>query len=154
MVDIEGAAGVALHPSNLPWLKNLSKAFDMYRWLAVRLEYRPLVGTTKDGAVAVGLDWATSDVAYVQQGELFALTTAPTRDQALACTPCFDTPIWTVKEITAQQDKLRQKNWYSLSKVTAESTTATVLYAKSGDVAKPGEIWLHYRVILGGTRAV
>nr|QQM16281.1 putative coat protein [Wifsystermes virus] len=148
------AQALVLHPSNLPWLKNLSKAFDMYCWHKANIEYRPVVGATVDGAVAVGFDWANQS-ATVDSAGMLRSTIAPSRDVAMACTPCFDTPVWQAKTMPLPVTKLQSKRWYDCGSTTAGEYAGAIIYGPK--VAKdkvPGELWVHYTVTLAGTRSV
>lgn len=148
--------GLALHASSLPWLANLAKAFDLYRWLSATLEYRPLVGTTTAGAVALGFDWSAKTAQVKEDGRLY-MVGAPTRDNVLACTPCYDGPVWQRGvRLVLPSDKLQQKRWYDASKADVETHPGYVTVISTGTTkdAVVGEVWLHYRVCLAGTRTV
>lgn len=156
LVDVgKDAKSLLFHPANFPWLKNLSKAFDMYQWLRVVIEYKPVVGAMTDGATAVGFDWSTQDVKFADKdGKLHSVGVTPSRDAALACTPCFDTPVWQVKSLVLPADKLQQRLWYSLSmSENLAAVPGALVFASTKDAAT-GEIWVHYKVRLSGTKTV
>lgn len=115
------------------------------------MEYRPLVGTQTAGAVAIGMDWSATEVT-VEGDRLVRVGAAPTRDKALACTPCVDTAVWQrVPSMILPGDKLRQKAWYSLTKAAAIDAAGYVdVVPTTTDTV--GEVWLHYTVELAGTR--
>lgn len=154
--DVTKATNWTLHPHNLPWLANLVKAFDMVRWDRAIIEYRPLVGTTSDGAVAVGFDWAQKEVVTVDGRLAAAVGKDPTRDNALACTPCFDIPFWGTRQMHLEPSRLRQRNWWpAVSDVKDLAYPGSVLVVPStAYTTAKGEIWLHYTVTLSGTRTV
>lgn len=140
-----------LHPANFPWLKNLAQAFELYRWVRCNIEYRPLVGATKDGSAAVGVDWSAQSMT-LEQGR-YLRAGKSTRDDVLACTPNFDTPVWQrVPRLVLPADKLRQRLWYDLKNTSYDTAPGSVAVVSSSNDS--GEIWVHYTVVMAGTRSV
>lgn len=144
------AKTVVLEPSSLPWLKNLAKCFERAKWLAIEVEYRPMVGTTTAGSIAVGVDWAySSSTAEIGLA-------AVSRDAVLACTPVMDGPVWERQRMTLPASRLQSRQWYCIDSATGsivDRAPGTLLLHTTADAAV-GEVWLHYRVSLSGTRAV
>lgn len=149
--------GVVFHPSSFPWLKNLAKAFDLYRWLSVTLEYRPLVGSTTAGAVALGFDWSAKTVPTVEREGRLEVAAAPTRDGILACSPCYDGPVWQrATRMSLPAARLQQVRWFDLTSTGTDSAPGyfSVIATGTADKAVVGEVWAHYKVVLAGTRKV
>nr|UUW06590.1 VP3 [Cat Tien Macrotermes solemo-like virus] len=140
-----------LHPDNLPWLKNLAKAFELYRWISVVLEYRPLVGTYSNGAIAMGADWGTQS-AKLDKGKLVSSKVAAiSREAILAMTPSVDTPQWKpVARLPLPTTRLQGKRWYDCATADGPGYVANI----STTNKDCGEVWLHYKVHLTGTRVV
>lgn len=152
-------ATAILHPSNFPWLANLAKVFERYRFVTLQLEYRPLVGTTTAGSVAMGVDWTTSSMALVSSptGQLYLKGyKAADRTDILALTPSADTPVWQrIPRIAVPSGLLQSRLWYDTSTpgsgaVIPDYAPGYVASVSSAD--KAGEVWVHYKVHLSGTR--
>lgn len=160
VVSTMAAAGsVVLTPMALPWLKNLAQAFERVRWLKAVLEYRPLVGTSHDGSVAVGFDWMSPTTKLSCTDGQLHLTADPTKSGVLACTPSFDTPVWQrVPSVPLPASRLMSRAWYEVG--TAEEAKANAIDFAPGSIsyvstaASVGEIWIHYKVVLSGTHSV
>lgn len=157
------SAGIVLSADNLPWLKNLAKAFERLRWQSMRLEYRPAVGANTDGLMAIGFDWSNSAVKTVSVGERQHLRLAadPDRETVLACTPNMDGPVWQrMPLMSIPANRLNSRAWYSIPADPAKAdlfdySPGSLLYSVSGTKGKTyGEVWCHYRVVLSGTRKV
>jgi len=152
--ETKAASGsVALAPQKFPWLSNVSKAFELLKWTKAIIEYRPLVGTMKDGAVAVGFDWGSASASLLKK--LQALD----RASVLACTPNADGPVWQrIAQINLPSSRLQTRLWYDvLSTGTDSFDTAPgqILYYATGEASSEiGELWVHYTVHLSGTRKV
>lgn len=120
----------------------------MYRWDRVSLEYRSLVSTTHDGNVALGFDWAASNVK--QNRYVGAIK----RESVLALTPNYDGPVWQRSPlIHLPPSKLRQRPWYDLGATDLSDKTPGHLVVVNGDEKAAGEVWVHYTVTLCGTHA-
>nr|QQM16347.1 putative coat protein [Kofsystermes virus] len=152
LADCSGPGTVALYPTNFPWLKGLAQVFDLYQFVRAVIEYRPVVGATRDGATAVGFDWGDRDISQGEDG-LFRKLTAPTRDAVLACTPSFDTPVWQTRQFTLPPSRLAQKRWFEISSsAKVIETPGVIAWAPVGSTPQMmGEIWIHYTVHLAGT---
>lgn len=144
--DTSSAGGVLLNPLKFSWLKSLAAVFETFRFERVSIEYRPLVGTTNDGAAAFGVDWATTSYSVYQR----RWGAAPKRAQILACSPNWDGPVWERSGlIHLAPTLLHQRMHYSIDGTDVLDTApGTVVYMS----AKKGEIWIHYTVRLSGTR--
>jgi len=111
----------AVHPFSFPWLAGLVKAFDLYRWPSVTVEYRPLVGTTTAGAMSICFVWSSRTTSVVVGVTVAA--TASTRDGILACTPCMDGRVWQrAITLSLSTSHLCQVNWYNQTKSTYNTT--------------------------------
>lgn len=150
---------LVLAPGNFSWLKNVAKAFERYRWQFLHLEYRPAVGTTTAGTVALGVDWSDSSVTADEVGQL-RLSADPSKASVLACTPNVDGPVWSaVPRLPIPPNRLQSRAWYDIpsdlskaSEIFDVAVGSLVCYASgSGTV---GEIWVNYSVTLSGTRLV
>lgn len=146
-----------LAPLNLPWLVNVAKAFERVRWNSVRIEYRPAVGSTADGTVAIGFDWGSSSVSATDGS--WTLVSAVDKASVLATTPNVDMPVWQKGQITIPASRLQSRAWYelpasSISNLFDEAPGTVVWAAQSAASKTVGEIWIHYRVQMSGTRKV
>lgn len=152
-------ATAILHPSNFPWLGNLAKVFERYRFVSLQLEYRPLVGANTAGSVAMGVDWTTSSMSLVSSptGQMHLKGyKAADRTDILALTPSADTPVWQrIPRISVPTGLLQSRLWYDTSTPTTTSIIpdyAPGYVASTSTVDKAGEVWVHYRIHLSGTR--
>lgn len=164
--DSSGSVGASfvLEPMSFTWLKNLSKAFERYRWNSCQVVWRPAVGANTDGTVAVGLDWGNNgEIKLIDFGHAKHMTTdaAVTKAQILAQTPNMDMPVWQKGVFNIPSSRLQSREWYEIvgdpaSKVLAlDRGPGTVMYyAASGKSKTVGEIWVYYSVTLSGTRNV
>lgn len=156
----KGAATVALHPMNFPWLKVLSGVFERYKFLKLNLEYRPLVGANTSGSSAFGVDWMTSSVSVEKRDGLYRVfsdkASTATKATILALTPSVDTPQWQrVPRVVVPKSLLQSRAWY----LTTTPTDATIYDWAPGYLASffsnkdAGEIWVHYTVHFSGTHS-
>lgn len=136
----------ALSPAEkrMPWLSKLAKNFSQIVWRSARLEYRPAVGTMKDGSLVIGIDWNP-------------VASAPDKAKVQSMSPNFQVPVWQKKEMTIPSQRLMSRKYYS-----TESTAQLVdrvpcevlgyLSCTADDKNKQyfGDIWIHYSVILQG----
>lgn len=158
--DGKASASKVLVPVNLPWLSNVAKAFERCRWQSVRIEYRPAVGANTDGTVAVGFDWGSSNEAKEGDGGAWTLVRAIDRVGVLACTPNVDGPVWSKASLTIPSQRLQSRAWYEVPAAAPTSDVydfapGSLVYYVQGAASKTlGEIWVHYRVQLSGTRKV
>lgn len=151
---------VFLTPANFPWLSNVAKAFERVRWLACSLEWRPNVGTTEAGSYAIGMDWGQRSTKLELEDGRFVVPRLReiTKPDVLAMTPVVEHPIWQGGRITLPQNLLNSRQWYdvptSFSDTTAfDAGPGALAWAHSGS-ANAGDLWLHYHVLLQGTRKV
>lgn len=131
-----------LRPSNFDWLKTMAAAFERYRWEAVVVEYRPLVGSTTDGYIAVGMDWSSG-------------TSLSSKSQVLAMTPVCDGPVWQGFRMPLPRDRLQNRLWYDMQQDDVDGAPGFIAWASSKPASSQktyGEIWVHYRVRMSGTR--
>lgn len=139
---------ILLRPASFPWLSNISKAFEMYKWEKLVFEYRPSVGAATDGNFAMAADWGSKSLAD-----------AFTRAQLFSLTPSVDTPVWSpVKSFSLPKNRLQTRTWYFVGdneEELLEQAPGWLAYiAKTNGAKTVGEIWVHYTVCLAGTRPV
>lgn len=159
--EASGAVGgsTVLFPKSFPWLANIAKAFERVRWQSVRIEYRPAVGATADGTVAIGFDWGSTSVKQEADGG-WSLVRAIDKASVLACTPCVDGPIWQRQNLSIPSQRLQSRAWYEITDSDQTSSLfdyapGSIAYYAQGDKSKTvGEIWVHYRAQFSGTRKV
>lgn len=150
-LDANSSSSVAntpLSPSSLPFLKGLSKNFELFRWDRVSLFYKPAVGSTYGGLVTIGVDWDGANVPTTRAG-------------VSALSPNRTVPAWQDSESTPMSlplERLRSRPWYvpqSSASDTTDKYPATIVYALDGTSAKNkqtvGEIWISYQCTMQGT---
>lgn len=137
------SGAVFLSPSSFPWLKNLSKVFELWRPTRLQLEWRPAVSTSSSGTVAYGIDWAKPQLKEAD---------AVDRASVLALTPVVDGPVWRTSRLNLPASILTSRKWFELSSDTYDSNTGpgSLAYSCTYDGAA-GEFWVHYTVHFYGT---
>lgn len=130
----------------MAWLAKLTVAFDRIEWLSCQLVWKPFVGTSKSGSLAMGVDWDSSFAAN-----------SITRDKVQAATPVYESPIWQSGTMRLPAKMLMTRKAYSLHSVEApDKQPGQVLWSLAGvddDLREVGEIWITYKVRLSGTTA-
>nr|QHA33870.1 putative coat protein [Atrato Sobemo-like virus 5] len=127
----------------LPWLQKLSKNFSQIVWKSIKIEYRPAVGTMKDGSLVVGIEWNDDGIT-------------PTKASVQNCTPNFQTPVWQRKEMVLPSSRLQSRKFFSLKSTDLgvdrmPGSLVTFLSCSAGTGKQYfGDIWLHYHVVLMG----
>lgn len=129
----------------LSWLLKLAANFDQIEWQAIRLVWKPAVGTTFNGSLIVGADWN-------------AEATESTRAKAQACVPHFDTPIWQRGGMVLPKDRLQSRARYVLkAREKVDQSPGVILFAaRTSKIAEEtfiGDLWMEYRVRLMGPTA-
>lgn len=132
-----------LSPVRLPWLKGLSQIFDRYKWINVVMEYKPAVGTTTDGLLAMGVDWESKNSTY-------------DRSVIMCLTPLVEMPVWQAGVMPLPKNRLQTRKEYRIhGSQVGEETFDTMpgigCYSCTGKGGVKGEIWLHYTIELFGT---
>lgn len=161
---------VLVDPSNLPWLSNISKAFERVRWHSVSLEWRPSVGANTDGSFAMGFDWGDKSADRLKARKVGGREVicvheldAIDRMEVLSCTPCVDTPVWQrVPNFVIPGSRLQSRTWYEIPDDPKSTTVGlydrapgSLVYQCSGAANKSmGEVWIRYGAKLFGTRKV
>lgn len=164
--SVQGA--FVLMPFSFPWLGNLSKNFEKYQWTRLTLDFVPDVGTTKDGSIAMGIDWGVQ-TKKVWATDVFgrpALLSDSdyTRAGVLAMTPSLVTPVWRPAQISLPKNLLQSRKWYDVlgAAATAENLNdaapGSVAYFVNASAATDkdlvlGDVWATYRVVFAGTKA-
>ncbi len=132
--------------NRMPWLSKLAKNFSQIVWRSARLEYRPAVGTMKDGSLVIGIDWNP-------------VASAPDKAKVQSMTPNFQVPVWQKKELTIPSQRLMSRKYYStdsssnvqlVDKVPCEVLGYLSCTADDKNKQYFGDIWIHYNVILQG----
>lgn len=153
-------SAIFLAPDNLPWLKNLAKAFERYKFHKLVIEYRPLVGTTQGGSIALGIDWASASTTADMDvdSDLYVLVgAAPTKAKVMACTPSIDMPSWQSGKLVVPASRLMSRAWYELGTIPTDTSVYDFgpgFLAQISSLASSGEIWLHYDITMTGTKPV
>nr|QHA33885.1 putative coat protein [Atrato Sobemo-like virus 3] len=143
----EAMAAIKLLPTAeaLSWLNALSGHFDQIEWLAVKLLWKPCVGTTFNGSVLFGVDWNAGAVSAV-------------RNKVQACVPHMDTPLWQQGSMLLPAARLQSRRFYVPAATEAvDQAPCVILYnvratAQTADTVV-GDVWIEYRVRLMGPTA-
>lgn len=143
--DASGSASgtIGIVPDSFPVLAQLFKSFEKVRWLSFRVFYKPAVGTTVGGLITYGIDWDRK------------ADSATTRQKVAAYTPSHTQAIWADNELSPMiipPSRLQLKLWYTPDQGTP-GPGSLVYRAEGPKSTVVGEIWVHYSVILAGTRA-
>lgn len=136
-----------LYPSSFPWLKNVAKCFERFKWNRLEFTWRPAVGTTTNGLVTYGILWDPAAKA------------PDSRDKVSALTPVMDHPFWQSTEnspLTIAGPRLRARNWYNMSSTDVSDSSPglfALAFAFGSSVINTlmGEIWVEYDIVLDGT---
>lgn len=150
-----------LAPSSFTWLSTLAKSFEDYQWQSLRVWWRPAVGTSTSGMVAIGMDWNFSSKGNNKPPRL-ENADAPTRAQVVGLTPSMDCAIWqdtTGRPLTLPSSLMRTRRWFILGSATTDLAPGQLVYSVVSDAAPTGgkflgEIWCSYSVRLFGTNTV
>lgn len=134
----------SLSPTSFPWLKNLAKSFDRYKWHSCVIYWKPAVATTQAGIFIMGLDWDSQTTATLDMEWVAALT------------PVSEVPVWQMCQLVAPPSKLMTRKEYFITGDTkADQVDLTPGYlawsvsSKLDDVV--GHLWVEYDMTLFGT---
>lgn len=138
---------LVLKPSNFTFLNTLSKSFERFKFMKVHIYYKPAVGTTYGGLIALGIDY---DVQT---------PTTLTRAKVVAQTPSVSVPLWQDTEgrpLIIPPNRLQSRAWYvSTASDTVDTAPATLFFSASASSSSTkmtlGEIWVDYTVMFSGT---
>jgi hypothetical protein len=130
--------------SGMPILDSISKSFDRYELLTLKLFWRPSCGTVQPGAVIMGVDYdpeekATSSLAKVQ-----------------ALFPRYRGAVWTEGTLVVPSNRLMSRKFLLVGNAAGAKTNAdyaalqVILGITKGDKngVTLGEIWCQYTVRL------
>lgn len=155
------AGSIVLEPYSFAWLGGLSKCFEKYQWVSLALDYIPDVGTTKDGSVAWGIDWGSSNATLTQgmcplRGAVYAVGSYD-RASVVALTPSAVVPLWKPNKLVVPSNVLQTRKWYSVatsstSKAVDDFAPGSVAYFVTAAAGTVGDVWATYRVNFAGTR--
>lgn len=136
-----------IRPDSFSFLKGISKSFERFRFNKCRIYWKPAVGTTYGGMVAIGMDWDFSDSASQTRADI----TSYTPSQAFA--------VWSDTESTPMvlpPNRLQTRAWYLTSGTTFDGGVGRLKLAASGEAVPAGktlgEIWVDYSVQFSGTQ--
>lgn len=137
-----------LRPDNFHFLKGIAKSFERFRFTKLNIYWKPAVGTTYGGMVAIGIDWDFSD------------NTAQTRADITSYTPSQSFSCWSDTERTPlvlPPSRLQSRNWYATSATTFDGGVGRLKIAANGETSPNtsktvGELWIDYRVQFSGTQ--
>lgn len=134
--------------AQMPWLATLAKSFQRWRCTKARIQWQPFVGTTRDGSLAMGIDW-TND-----------LTTSAKVGQIVSLTPSLQTPLWESAQLVLPKAKLMSRRWYDICEDGAWSvdkfvaTLAAIVQVPVEQAEREvGALWIDYVVELEGARS-
>lgn len=135
---------IELTPLSYPFLKTVMGSFERYRYKRLAFFYKPAVGTTVGGLVAMGIDWS------------FSYTTAKTRAAIAALSPSHSFSVWTdteSKKMVLEQSRLNSRAWYADNGEKTDKSPGQLVVAITSDPGTVGEIWVDYTVDFMGTKA-
>lgn len=135
-----------LRPKNFTWLKTLSKAFEKYQWVSLKVMWKPAVGTTVGGLVSMGMRWeeTTQDPSK--------------REEIVAHTPNRTIAVWEDGEkmpLLIPPSRLQTRKWYLMDDDGSDGGPGQVeLGVSTSEVNKLlGEVWVEYTIRMAGTQA-
>jgi len=121
-----------------PWLSAIASRFEMYRFKKLRFQYRPSVGTTSDGWIALGMDFDFYD-------------DIPTKNTMLVWKYSSKSAVWQSCDLDLTQDaKLSTMRYcnYSTERGDARLDMLGKLYvlAHTPITTTIGELYVDYEV--------
>lgn len=134
-------------PDSFPFLKNFFSSFDRVQYQSIRFYWKPLVGTTYGGALAMGVDWD------------WALSDAD-RTKISALSPSTSMALWEDGEkkypLILPKNRLQSRSWYlPRADQWQDKGPGKVIYSVDGTSTKSeytvGDLWVKYTVVLSGT---
>lgn len=135
-----------LNPLQFPWLKGVANSFDKFKFLSLKIHYRPAVGTGVAGALSFGIDWDSQlkdpvDYSYVS-----------------SLTPVNDVPVWQMASMVVPSNKLMSRKEYFVhgnAKIDDIDTAPGYLVYSSTATATAklviGHFWADYDIVFSGT---
>lgn len=149
LITLKGeTASATLKPLNFPWLKNIAKAFDRVSWHGAKVFYRPSVGATTSGSVAIGVDWDSN-------------TATLTYENVAAMTPFTDGAVWQPLTLVLPRNKLMSRKEYVITPNKDKDSDfdlspGYLCVAADGAPSNTtlGHVWIEYDLTLFGTVAV
>lgn len=138
---------VEITPDSFSFLKGIATAFERVKWNRLAFYWKPAVGTTVGGLIAMGVDWDWSD---------------PARDRraVVSYTPSVSHAAWQDTEsrpLVLSNSRLQSRNWYSPNAEKFDKGPGILAWAadvstQSADLLL-GEIWVSYEVHFAGTKS-
>lgn len=134
-------------PESFPFLKNFFSSFDRVKFQSLKFYWKPFVGTTYGGALAMGVDWD------------WALSDAD-RSKISALSPTVSLALWEDGErrypLTLPKNRLQSRAWYMpRASDWQDKGPGKILYTADGSSSSSsvtlGDIWVKYTVVLSGT---
>ncbi len=125
-------------------MDRIAATFDRYVVHSVSLSWRTSVGTQKDGAYVIGIEWDASK-------------TAPKYADAQALVPRIRSAIWKEEQMVLPSDRLMSRRFYSTGFDDAatknpDCTAFAAILAVKGvaSAGNVGDVWIRYDVSLMG----
>lgn len=150
-LDKGAATGVVTFPfvpgkSGIPVLDKLGAVFERYQVHSCTLHWRTTSGTTRNGAVVVGVDWDPKDSPGNFQ-------------QVAALAPNCRGAVWSEFNLPLPPSKLMSRTWLMTGSGTTDRDEAAfavsvAVQADATTVATTyGDLWVTYKVTLQGPTA-
>lgn len=121
-------------------LRALAKIYERLQFHSVRIEYRPVVGTTQGGVILMGFD-------YDNEAD-----SSPTIESVTAKSPNMQCAIWGSLNMAIPLPRLQPQRWLSLTEVSEAAFGALTYYATGPADTTVGYLRIAYDVSLAGTR--
>lgn len=139
LYNVIGSAAVVTKPFKIPesgltLLSSLAQAYTRAVIHSMTVEYRPLVGTSKDGLVAIAIDWDSSDAA-------------PTDSKLRVMQPQIRGAVWQPGKIVLPVARLQYQKNLEMSKDTIFSFQ---IQSPPDTKTTYGEIIVHYDITMMG----
>jgi len=132
--------------SGLSFLDKISLPFDRYILHSVVVEWKPSCGTTKDGAIVIGVDWdALGNVTSMQNVQTLL--------------PRIRCPVWQSQSMVIPPSRLMSRRFLFVGASTEAAKLAIadrasfalcVLSTLAEKASPVGEIWVRYKISLEG----
>lgn len=142
-----GASVIKIIPSNFNLLNNIAGSFENVVFNKMHFYWKPAVGTTTNGMVSYGIDYA------------FKATESKDRLWCSGLTPNFSHAIWcdtSGRPLVVPTKSLKTRLKYIIdAEKSDDATFGQLLIAWDAGVENTtlGEIWCDYNITLSGTRA-
>jgi hypothetical protein len=132
--------------SGLSFLDALAKSFERYQLHSFIVEWKPSCGTTRDGAIILGVDWDPAD-------------TGSTLGYAQSLEPRIRVPVWQGKQMILPPARLMSRRFLLVSGDAGKGDNPdyaafqVVAAITKGETKAAGEVWVRYRISFHGPTA-